>query len=348
MNVSKLTAVCSLLVGALGATGTGCSDSAGALSDGDALRNSRPCGCDDRAASAPTSPASDGAGSAGPVAGGGPEPAGTAPAEAAGAVNSIGTVVADMRLKNDFVLRGYESYEYGWYVGPGETQMGNDPSFSNAPVWSEYHDNPAYAGVVAKAILPWVVIFDGIGHAATNTAVELRNMRTYVKSRATGAWTSLGGPTAVAGVYYGKPSTGLPALSDVVLGATSTHATIQLHESSGYLWHGWWNEGRVAIQPNDLDAVFVTVQARTVLADPTRQDDRAAAQLGLQVGADYYLDTSTTYKEGYAPAIGISRTKKLTEAWQAFSFTTLSDVGAQNPGGGISEAALRALPPPLE
>jgi hypothetical protein len=34
-------------------------------------------------------------------------------------VNSIDTVIGDMEKLNDFVLRGYESQRYGWYVGPG-------------------------------------------------------------------------------------------------------------------------------------------------------------------------------------------------------------------------------------
>jgi hypothetical protein len=76
-------------------------------------------------------------------------------------------------------------------------------------------------------------------------------------------------------------------------------------------------------------------------------DERWRAQLGLQVGADYYLEADTDYS-GIAPNIGISRTKKLTDQWQAFSYTTLSDVGDQVPGGGITEGEFRSAPPPLE
>jgi len=226
--------------------------------------------------------------------------------------------------------------------------MGNNPSFSNSPTWSFYYKNPSYAGVVAKAMLPWVVVFDGANNSAVNTAVEMRNMRAYVKSRATGKWVSLGGPASVSGNYYGKPNTGLPALPDVRISKTNTSAVVKIHENPGYHWHGWWSAGRVAINPADIAAVFVTVQARTVVADPSGPDDRSRSQLGLQVAADYYIDTTTSYTESYAPAVGISRTKKITNDWQSFSFTTLSDVGSQNPGGGISETEFRAAPPPFE
>ena len=264
-------------------------------------------------------------------------------------VNSLDTIVEDIRQRNDFVLKGYESYKNGWYVGPGSSQMGINPSFSeSSPPWSIFYNNPAYAGKVAKALLPWVVIFDGVDHAASNAAVEMRNMRAYIKSRSTGQWKVLGGPVKATGNYWGKPNSGLPALQEVVLGTTATGSSIKVHDNKSYFWHGWWGAGRVAFDPNDIGALFVTLQARMVLADPGRTDDRSKAQLGIQVGADYYLDTSMTFKEGYAPAVGINRTKKLSNDWQAFNYVTFSDVGTQDPGGGISEAAFRANPPPLE
>lgn len=270
------------------------------------------------------------------------------PPQSAVTINSADTIVADMRRRNDFVLKGYEKFEHGWYVGPGTNNMGNNPSFSNSPPWSIFYKNPAYAGKVAKAALPWVVILDGVGHEASNVAVEMRNMRGYIKSRTSGKWVLLGGPANVTGTYYGKPSTGLPPMEEVVLRRSATASLIKVPENRGYFWHGWWGAGRLAIDPKDIEALFVTVQARLAVADPSRADDRAKAQVGLQVGADYYLDTKSIYREDYAPAVGISRTKTITNDWQAFNFMTFSDVGTQDPGGGISEALLRKLPPPLE
>ena len=264
-----------------------------------------------------------------------------------GQINSVDTIVSDMKLLNDFVLKGYENEKYGWYVGPGETHMGNNSSFTNVPEWSSFLNNPAYAGVSAKAMLPWLVIFDGVSDAASNTAVEIRNMRTYLKSRATGKWIALGGPVKASGTYYGKPNTGLPAYDEQTAGSYDTGSMIKVPENNGYFWHGWWSAGRMAVDPADIGAIFVTVQARLAVADPGRADDRAQAQLGLQVGADYYVDTSTVYQE-IAPAIGIARTKKITSNWQAFSYTTFSDVGSQIPGGGLTEAQFRAAPPPME
>ena len=63
-------------------------------------------------------------------------PDGTGSGNHAATVNSADNVVADMRKPNDFVLKGYEKFEHGWYVGPGINNMGNDPRFSNSPTWS--------------------------------------------------------------------------------------------------------------------------------------------------------------------------------------------------------------------
>src|SRR4051794_38283615 len=85
-------------------------------------------------------------------------------------LNSIDTIVGDMRMRNDFVLKGYEKFEHGWYVGPGINNMGNDPRFSNSPTWSIFYKNKSYVGKVAKAVLPWAVILDGSDHGASNLA----------------------------------------------------------------------------------------------------------------------------------------------------------------------------------
>jgi hypothetical protein len=267
---------------------------------------------------------------------------------ASATLNSADTVVRDMELRNDFVLKGYESFEHGWYVGPGINIMGNDPAFTNNPVWSIYYRNPRYAGKVAKTVLPWVVILDGVDHAASNTAVEIRNIRSYVKSRGNGEWVARGRPASTTGLYYGKPDTNLPDKGEVVVRRSSNASTIRVPQNKGYFWHGWSTAGRFAIEKGDIAAILITVQARLVVSDESRQDDIAKAQLGLQVGADYYFTLTDTYSEAYAPAVGVNRTKTVTRNWQAFNFMTFSDVGLQDPGGGISEAAFRADPPPFE
>jgi hypothetical protein len=262
-------------------------------------------------------------------------------------LNSLDTIVGDMRELNDFKLRGYENEAYGWYVGPGSTHMGNNATFRNSPHWSTFGNDSSYTGTTAQAMLPWLAVFDGVNHNASNVAVEFRNMRTYYKSKSSGEWRLLGGPAKATGTVYGKAGSGIGPRGDTVVNSTETTSTIRMGDDSRTYWHGWWDIGVKSIEPWDIDAFFVTIQARLVVADPSGGDQRGQAELGLQVGADYYLETTTDYAS-IAPNIGISRTKKLTGDWQAFNYATLSDVGTQIPGGGITEAALRGGPPPLE
>jgi hypothetical protein len=260
--------------------------------------------------------------------------------------NTLDTIVADMRSRNDFKLRGYEDKTAGWYVGPGHVQMGNVPNLSNAPAyWLK--EFPSRRGQVLKAILPWIVLFDGPSHNATNTRVQYKNFRLYVKSRSTKQWTLLGHSPGVGGFNTPKPT--LFGGKEAENKRTNADGSVEIKPptNTNLAWHGWWNKGRLPIDPNDIEAVFATVQARLTVDNASAPDDRAKAQLGFHVGVDYYYDVKTNW-DVVNPGAGVSRVKQVTNNWQAFNFMTFSDVGVQEPGGGISEAAFRAAPPPLE
>ena len=262
-------------------------------------------------------------------------------------INSIDTVVNDMKLKNDMVLRGYENMTSGWYVGPGYVMMGNDARLTNTPSWWKASNPGRATGDYLRATLPWVVIFDGVGHNASNTRVHIRNFRAYYKSKSSGQWVSLGSSAGVGGAVYGKSSLfGATTPEDRRTNADGS-SEVKPPADVNYAWHGWWGRGRVEINPTDIAALFVTLQARLVVDDPKLPDDRAKARYLVQIGNDYYKDTSTTWKF-IVPSAMTARSKRVTNDWQAFSATTFSDVGRQEPGGGITEAAFRADPPPLE
>lgn len=274
-------------------------------------------------------------------------PSTSAAATPGATVNTVDTIVSDMRLMNDMVLRGYESRTVGWYVGPGYNQMGNIPKSSNTANWFKnaypyfINDNDM------RAVLPWLVLFDGVGHAATNTRVQMRNLRAYYKSRRTGQWLSYGMTPGVSG--FGTSKSDLFGGSMPEDKRTNADGSVEVKPpaNTNYAWHGWWDRGRVSIDPTDIAAVYVTMQARLVVDDTSQSDDRGAARLLIQIGADYYPDTGSGWP-GANPAVATSRAKRITNGWQSYNMMTFTDVGFQDPGGGISEAAFRAAPPPLE
>jgi hypothetical protein len=261
-------------------------------------------------------------------------------------VNSLNAIVNDMALRNDFVLRGYEGNSVGWYVGPGYVVMGNNPNTNNTPSFFKAA-NPNLLGIELKAILPLVVIFDGTSNSATNTRVQMKNIKLIIKSKSTQQWRVIAVSAGLGG--FNTPKSTLFGGSDPENKRIDADGSVEVKPPTnpGLAWHGWWNNGRMAIDPYDIDAVFITMQARLTVDDASLADDRDSSQFGIQIGADYYIDTNTAWQV-INPSAMLSRTKRVTKDWQAFNAMTFSDVGIQEPGGGISEAAFRASPPPLE
>ena len=116
-------------------------------------------------------------------------------------------------------------------------------------------------------------------------------------------------------------------------------------------FHGWCCGLRLP-DPSDIAAIHITTQARLTVNNPGLPDDRPTARYLLQVGGDYYPDVTLNVNlfspDNWNPGIGLSRSKLITNSWQSYSFTTIN-VGVQiSPGASISEAELRANPPPLD
>ena len=270
-----------------------------------------------------------------------PTPA-PAPAPSAG-TNSVDVVISDMSKLNDLTLKGVD-LKYGFAKGPGYVIMGNDPRGTNTPDWYK----SSYPYMVTNSywnyLLPWFVHFEGEGNAATNTRIQMRNMKVYVKSRSSGKWTQVNKSQSVGGIICGQDSNyyHCPQSGEV---RTESSGGVSSLPQRGYNFHGWWGS-REHVNGPDIAAVMITLQARLVLHASNGVDDRSKARYLVQVGGDYYpSDASTDF---VLPAIGISRAKLLTNDWQSISMTTLSDYGKQEPGGGITSAELRANPPPFD
>ncbi len=233
----------------------------------------------------------------------------------------LDTLVGDMELMNDHPLKNVNR-KYGFSRGPGYVLAGVD---SNG--WNY--------------VLPWFVTFEGEGNSARNTRIEMRNLRMFIRTD-DGEWKRLVDVDTYDGIecdqhgdYYNCPQV----------------ARVQAHDNSasslpipGLNMHGWW-DSRVRIDSHSIDAMVVSLEARLVVNDENRGDDRGDAKYLVHVGADYY--PSDAPPSGRLIPVGVSRAKMVTNEWQTFALTTLSDVGKQEPGGGISEEELRANPPPL-
>lgn len=271
-----------------------------------------------------------------------------ATAVAAPVAPAVEVWIDDMRLPNDGILAGYEPvpggrFDGGWYKS-ADVGMGTNCKFDedSTATWSIFYYNGKYWGKVCRAILPWAAFYDFAGNGTTNVGVEMADLVARIKTKA-GNWITVAGPSALDGPYYSKPDRGATVQEQRLLAKPTPTSTVVAVPDGSRFWHGWGN--KVTINPDDIAAVHIRMRARLVVP-PGQPDERSKALIGLQVGGDYYLAADMNYPEDYAPSLGISRTKRVTNEWQDFALTTLTDCGNQNPGrSGLTAAQFRAGPP---
>lgn len=290
---------------------------------------------------------------AGPSKGSGATPA--APAAAA-RINSVETIIADMTLENDARADGIPNFLWATGPRPAAVLMGADPRGSKMQQW--WLDMPSVdarykSSDLWKAYVQWFIVFEGVGNGANNVRVEVRNPRTYYLSRSTGQWRPVG--TAHPGSHWFQAwKKDLTWANDKVDLRTLPDGSVavKVPRGSPNSMHGVWHPGKIDIAGivPDMEALFVTVQARLVVDDPALPDDRERANLLLHVGGDYYPDMKATSANSFPPGAGVSRLKRVTSAWQAFNFATI-DAARQDYRGApasIPTARFRANPPPLD
>ncbi len=231
-------------------------------------------------------------------------------------INSVETIIDDMTLPHEGTPIAFAGW--GTLTGPG-LDYGNNPPTD----WG-------YA-------LPWGVIFVAKeGNPATNTRVEMRNMRVYVLSKRTNTWRLMGSSTTVDGSFYNE---------DFRQGNDVKPATMRTEPDGGvsttpvwpYAYH-FWCCGRQPFDRADLGGVYATYQARLVVNDTSKPDDRAKARFLAYTGLDYWRDLTSGWEPGqpHNGEAGHGRMKYVTSNWRAINMTT------------VPAATLRANPPPLE
>lgn len=265
-------------------------------------------------------------------------------------INSPQTILNDMNLKNDAVLAGYETRGVGWYVGPGSVVVGNLPLTTHTPLWYKSIWD-GYPEQELKAILPWAVVFDGVGNKATNVRVEIADIKAYLLPCDTKIWSLVSYRKYPEGAEFYKDGINNIVRPENVRINSNGFVEIKPTTDSLTIWHGWGTMARI---PNtyNICAWFVTLKSRLVVDNSALPDDRSISQYLLHIGADYYPDVGVSWSvlgHSINPGVGVSRAKLLTSQWQAFNFITLTDVGDQQmPPIGISTSQFLNNLPPLE
>jgi len=187
-----------------------------------------------------------------------------------------------------------------------------------------------------QAITSWGVVYVASeGNPATNTRVNIRNMQTYFLQKSTGKWLFLQNTSTPAGAAYVEDYSGdVNKPADI---RKEPDGTISATAGGGYNFH-FYPANRASIDPNDIGGIVIVLQARLILADPSKTDDRSSARYLCGSGADYYpaLTGGWPGNASFNPGVAIGKMKYVQSGWRSFAMTTLT------------QSQLESNPPPVD
>lgn len=231
-------------------------------------------------------------------------------------INSLDIIVSDMKELHEGRPHGVPS-GYDWARGPRLARGNNPRNFG--------------------AMIAWGQLYEEInGNPATNTRVQIRNIKAWYLSKKDRKWYMIQQSPGVDGSHYVEDFAGNTSISQGPPRA-EPDGGVSVKAGGGYTFHFWTKTGRSRIDSTDIAGIFTTVQARLVTENPSLEDDRSKARYILSMGGDYWLNLTADWNNYTTNAdIGIGRFKFVTTSWQAFNMHSLT------------EAEIRQNPPPIE
>lgn len=227
----------------------------------------------------------------------------------------ISTLIYDMTPPHEGLPHGVSTKSYEW---------------ASAPVVDTEFDTQGF-----KAMTAWGQLYeDSTGNPATNSRVQIKNIKAYMLSKRDDQWHLLQSSRKVEGAAYREDFAG-----DVNKPADIRHEkdrSVSVKTGQGYNFHFWPINHRVPINREDIAAIFTTVQARLIIDNPQKPDDRSKARYLLGMGGDYWLSMTAKWDNWTTNGgIGVGKLKYVTNEWQTFNMITLSP------------AKIRQNPPPI-
>jgi hypothetical protein len=186
-------------------------------------------------------------------------------------------------------------------------------------------------------IISWFQVFEAQGNGATNSRVQVKNIRVYTLSESTRQWKLVDARQTPDVDLWQYPFTLSGSNSGKRYEATGG---ISLKPSYPYFNHGYGNAA--SISGSDVRAVAVSMDFRVIISDLSKPDDRAAARYVVNAGADYYPGNGQNWSLGYAPGVGQGRFLIATPDWRQASML----VPVARYGATLEE--MRTNPPPLQ
>ena len=219
---------------------------------------------------------------------------------------TVQLLTSDMNDPHAMLAHGVNP-SWGWGSGP-KLGLGNVvPSAWTAPTFVPW-------GIAATA---------ASGSAASNVRVQIRKLTTDVKR--SGVWQRISYSstrTTLAGAIYTDYETNAVGVTDI-RAHDADGFSVKLPQSGGS-FH-FYSSDRFPIVPTGIQGVVVKFEARLIVDDPARPDDRQAAQLVALSGGDYWRSMAAVWDPGsYSnDDFAIGRFHKLGNDWQLITSHSL-------------------------
>ncbi|WP_413290661.1 hypothetical protein [Bdellovibrio sp. HCB337] len=196
------------------------------------------------------------------------------------------------------------SIRYDWQKYP--VIIMQSPSGADIPSWFEF-SKPEWCYTLNS----WLQVFEAEGNTAKNTRVQFRNLKIFVLSESTRKWSLVKSDVSPYTDSWQYPF------------AFSADGGTRVESSGGLSFkpkypvfaHGYGTQ--TTIVPQDVRAVFVSMETKLVLENASGTDDRSSAKYLVNVGADYWPNAQAVNKTwSYAPGIGQGRFILATQDWR--------------------------------
>lgn len=196
------------------------------------------------------------------------------------------------------------SVQYEWQKYP--LIIMQSPASADIPSWFEFY-KPKWCYTLNS----WLQVFEAEGNVAKNTRVQFRNMKLFALSESSRKWSLLKNDVSPSTDSWKYPF------------AFAADGGTRAESSGGFSFkpkypvfaHGYGTQ--TTIVPQDIRAIFVSMETKLVLENASGIDDRSSAKYLVNVGADYWPNAqavNTTWS--YAPGVGQGRFILATPDWR--------------------------------
>jgi hypothetical protein len=243
------------------------------------------------------------------------------------AQNSIQTIIDDMTLPPDAALHGVPS-NYSWANG--------DASPLPMPVPAQNWKSEWW-----QAITNWGQVYIPTqGSTAVNTRCQIREVKTYLLLTDS-IWYEVQSSNSPQGAAFNEDFSNNGSIGsgirDEAANGGGASVIVGVGNWTGHNFHFWSDGGRAVVNENTIKAVLTNCEARLIMDDVNLPNDIANCKNILQMGADWWLNTTTGWLPDWSANSGLGggRSKWVTDSWQYFNFCTLTS------------AELISNPPPI-